>query len=176
MLLYHLSGGRWGCPGRHLMAKHPFGNSKRVNYLNHSLAICQFKERVKPKREQILFLKVVSTHLPSWVFKSSPEIKVFQEHAVVQYIYCNLFILFQHCIRDLVSSVAKQNDIPLNKENLDMFVLMVLHEACSPIPSSTAQIAVQLLFGRANLVRKPHGTWSFYFHCIFVKVFGKERT
>lgn len=58
----------------------------------------------------------------------------------------------QHCIRDLVSSVAKQNDIPLNRETLDMFVLMVLYEACSPVPSSAAKTAVQLLFGRAHLV------------------------
>lgn len=57
-----------------------------------------------------------------------------------------------HCIRDLVSSVAKQNDIPLNRETLDMFVLMVLYEACSPVSSSAAKTAVQLLFGRANLV------------------------
>jgi len=57
-----------------------------------------------------------------------------------------------HCIRDLVSSVAKQNDIPLNCETLDMFVLMVLYEACSPVSSSAAKTAVQLLFGRAHLV------------------------
>lgn len=57
-----------------------------------------------------------------------------------------------HCIRDLVSSVAKQNDIPLNRETLDMFVLMVLYEACSPVSSSAAKTAVQLLFGRAHLV------------------------
>lgn len=56
------------------------------------------------------------------------------------------------CIRDLVSSVAKQNDIPLNRDNLDMFVLMVLYEACSPVPSSAAKTAVQLVFGRAHLV------------------------
>ncbi|XP_015766890.1 PREDICTED: uncharacterized protein KIAA0355-like [Acropora digitifera] len=57
-----------------------------------------------------------------------------------------------HCIRELVSSVAKQNDIPLNCETLDMFVLMVLYEACSPVSSSAAKTAVQLLFGRAHLV------------------------
>ncbi|KAJ7383155.1 hypothetical protein OS493_030307 [Desmophyllum pertusum] len=57
-----------------------------------------------------------------------------------------------HCIRDLASSVAKQNDIPLNRETLDMFVLMVLYEACSPVSSSAAKTAVQLLFGRAHLV------------------------
>ena len=51
-----------------------------------------------------------------------------------------------------MSSVAKQNDIPLNKENLEMFVLMVFHETCSPVASSTAQTAVQLVFGKANLV------------------------
>ena len=55
-----------------------------------------------------------------------------------------------------MSSVAKQNDIPLNCETLDMFVLMVLYEACSPVSSSAAKTAVQLLFGRAHLVSK-HG-------------------
>ena len=67
---------------------------------------------------------------------------------------CNIFLSEQHCIRDLVSSVAKQNDIPLNRETLDMFVLMVLYEACSPVSSSAAKAAVQLLFGRAHLVSK----------------------
>ena len=66
----------------------------------------------------------------------------------------NVFLSEQHCIRDLVSSVAKQNDIPLNRETLDMFVLMVLYEACSPVSSSAAKAAVQLLFGRAHLVSK----------------------
>ena len=65
-----------------------------------------------------------------------------------------LFQPKQHCIRDLVSSVAKQNDIPLNRDTLDMFVLMVLYEACSPTCSSAAKTAVQLLFGKAHLVRK----------------------
>ena len=64
----------------------------------------------------------------------------------------SVFYFTQHCIRDLVSSVAKQNDIPLNRETLDMFVLMVLYEACSPVSSSAAKTAVQLLFGRAHLV------------------------
>ena len=64
----------------------------------------------------------------------------------------SVFYVTQHCIRDLVSSVAKQNDIPLNRETLDMFVLMVLYEACSPVSSSAAKTAVQLLFGRAHLV------------------------
>ena len=66
----------------------------------------------------------------------------------------HFFIFEQHCIRDLVSSVAKQNDIPLNRETLDMFVLMVLYEACSPVPSSAAKTAVQLVFGRAHLVSR----------------------
>lgn len=70
----------------------------------------------------------------------------------------NIFLSEQHCIRDLVSSVAKQNDIPLNRETLDMFVLMVLYEACSPVSSSAAKAAVQLLFGRAHLVSKQ---WLF---------------
>ena len=41
-----------------------------------------------------------------------------------------------------------------------MFVLMVLYEACSPVPSSAAKTAVQLVFGRAHLVSKG----SFGYH------------
>ncbi|XP_048576510.1 uncharacterized protein LOC116602147 isoform X2 [Nematostella vectensis] len=61
------------------------------------------------------------------------------------------------CIRDLVTTVATHNDIPLNKENLDMFVLSVLYEACSPACSTAAKTAVQLLFGKANLVKVRPG-------------------
>ena len=74
-----------------------------------------------------------------------------------------LFDPVQHCIRELVSSVAKQNDIPLNREPLDNFVLMVLYEACSPVSSSAAKTAVQLLFGRAHLV-------SQHFLCMFTLI------
>lgn len=44
-----------------------------------------------------------------------------------------------------------------------MFVLMVLYEACSPVPSSAAKTAVQLVFGRAHLVSK--GSFDYHSNC-----------
>lgn len=67
--------------------------------------------------------------------------------------FFNEFFLFsKQCIRELVNNVATHNDIPLNKENLDQFVSAVLYEACSPVCISSSKTAVQLLFGKGNLV------------------------
>ena len=64
----------------------------------------------------------------------------------------NNFIPLQKYIQDLVEPRAKQFDIPFTKESLESFCLTVLYEACSPKTILASKIAVQLMYGKADLV------------------------
>ncbi|CAB4004190.1 PREDICTED: uncharacterized protein KIAA0355-like [Paramuricea clavata] len=58
----------------------------------------------------------------------------------------------QHCLKDLIEPLAKQFDIPFTKESYRSFTLTVLNEACSEKTILASKIAVQLLYGKDDLV------------------------
>ena len=63
------------------------------------------------------------------------------------------FLFLQHCLKDLIEPLAKQFDIPFTKESFKSFTLTVLNEACSEKTILASKIAVQLLYGKDDLVR-----------------------
>jgi hypothetical protein len=76
---------------------------------------------------------------------------------------CN--ILLQHCLKDLIEPLAKQFDIPFTKESYKSFTLTVLNEACSEKTILASKIAVQLLYGKDDLVSVCK--FCFFFQMIF---------
>lgn len=72
--------------------------------------------------------------------------------------------LFQHCLQDLVEPLAKRFDIPFTKESFKSFTLTVLNEACSEKTILASKIAVQLLYGKDDLV----SSYSNYFDDILL--------
>ena len=58
----------------------------------------------------------------------------------------------QHNLCDLIKPLAKQFDIPFTDESYMSFALTVLNEACSEKTILASKIAVQLLYGKDDLV------------------------
>ena len=92
----------------------------------------------------------------NFLFDNSPLCEscteLVQYRLLFNYNFYITFCFFQHYLCDLIKPLAKQFDIPFTDESYTSFALTVLNEACSEKTILASKIAVQLLYGKDDLV------------------------